>query len=747
MISGIFKESDKTDLFWRVSPYDLEKNVFVSEDIFKSIASNYDYNAVTYKHFSMLDYTDIDSSNVNMVEKNVKKVLEDENKSASFVEILDKYQAEKKTVDIILWVLELPIIGMVLAFIYMVAKQIVETERDEIAMLKSRGFSKGQIVCMYGVQSGLLGIFSFALGLPLGYILCKMAASTTDFLTFSMNDIGAYRFVPSMLLYGLVATIIGIAFILIPVILSTNISIVESKSGSRLNKNPAWKKYFFDIILLVISIYLLYNFNQDKESISQKAIAGNKMDPMIFLDAFIFIIGFGLLTLRLTHYLVKLVYFLGKKKWKPAMYASFLQITRTTYKQGFISVFLILTVSLGLFNANTARTINRNNEERIQYEIGADGVIKERWERKIYNISRFEKDYEYSEPDYNRFEGLVSSGICQNVTRVIRDDKATVFYGTNSLEKCVILMGINTKEFGQTAYLKEELNSDVHWFNYLNALAEKPNGVIISSNLAEALGRGVGDVIKCSRDNEILGTVNDVRGEITLEICAIVDNWPGYNRYYYENGELKENYLAVANYADVVRAFRISPYQVWVKLADGISWDRVEEYIRNCSIDTDYIVSEEKEIADMKSTPLIQITNGMFTMSFIIALVLCTVGFLIYWISSIRQRELLFGVYRAMGMSVKSINKMLINEHIFSTFLSVLAGGGVGMLATALFVKLFGIVYLPKKHNLDIYIYFEVGDVIKLATIIVLMIVVCILILRKLIKSLNITQALKMGEE
>ena len=30
--------------------------------------------------------------------------------------------------------------------------------------------------------------------------------------------------------------------------------------------------------------------------------------------------------------------------------------------------------------------------------------------------------------------------------------------------------------------------NDAHWFNYLNELAKEPDGVIISSNLAKALG-------------------------------------------------------------------------------------------------------------------------------------------------------------------------------------------------------------------------------------------------------------------
>ena len=43
-------------------------------------------------------------------------------------------------------------------------------------------------------------------------------------------------------------------------------------------------------------------------------------------------------------------------------------------------IFLILTVSLGLYFANTARALNRNAEESVSYAIGADVVLQEQWE-------------------------------------------------------------------------------------------------------------------------------------------------------------------------------------------------------------------------------------------------------------------------------------------------------------------------------------------------------------------------------
>ena len=69
-----------------------------------------------------------------------------------------------------------------------------------------------------------------------------------------------------------------------------------------------------------------------------------------------------------------------KKVLAPAAYVSLNNIGRSsTGRERFLMVFLILTVSLGLFSANTARAVNRNAEERTRYEVGCDAKIAESW--------------------------------------------------------------------------------------------------------------------------------------------------------------------------------------------------------------------------------------------------------------------------------------------------------------------------------------------------------------------------------
>lgn len=746
-ITGVFDAADSEDLFWNEGPNEFDSRIYVSPECFNDIIQNYDLYSMLYSESELFDFYNVNNQNVEDVIYCVETIDgQDEGFSYNFKNIISNYRAGKKTISISIWVLQIPMLGMVLAFIFMVSKQILEAEKNEMAMLYSRGVKRWQIIYKYTVQSFVIAIFAYIAGIPLGYGTCKLAAGAKNFLVFSAANIDIYRFCMPMLIFGTVASLVALIVIVIPVFKYSKVTIVEHKKEYGFTKKMIWEKFFLDIALLAVASYLLRNYYTGIETVRANALTGAKMDPMIFMDVVLFMIAGGLVALRLSHYLVKIIYAIGKKKWKPAKYASFLQINREFRKQCFISVFLTLTIAMGIFYANASRTINGNYAERLQYELGADLVSMEKWTADLYRDNGASVNYEYNEPDYPTYTKLVDDGICDNVTRVIVSDKTFAMKERQTVENCQ-LMGIVTDEFGKTATFKDEWGKGKHWYNYLNELAKKSNTTIISSNLAKSLNVKVGDKITCYRLGELADQKDTERGRISLKVCAIVDSWPGYNRYYYEEGELKERSLIVMNYATVVDTFKISPYEVWMDLAEDKTYDDVYSYLDESGVEFKYRSSYQERVEELQYNYLLQITNGLFTLSFVIALVLCTIGFLIYWISSISKRQLLFGVYRAMGLSVEEINGMLINEHIFSTFMSVLSGAGVGVLASALFTKIFAIIFLPKKHNIDIKIIYNTADYVKLGTIIVLMIAICLLCLRNLVKKMDISKSLKLGED
>ena len=736
-IIGIFEEGDVHDIFWSRRVTEMEKMLFVSQDDFCELMQREDFTELAFYQAQMLDYQQITYKNAmhihNVLQQEIKQ---DKLLSSNFDGIMSAYKKDAATVSVLLWVLSLPMLLLLLSFIYMVSGQILQTETDEIAMMKSRGISRLEIIWLYVEQFSILSAVGLVVGIPLGLLLCKLAACTESFLVFGWKDTGGYRFVGSTVIYSLVAALVGILCMIIPVIGYSRLSIVQQKSQDKKQKQTQfWEKYYVDLILLGISVYLFYNYNRQQDVISLNMLKGEPLDPMIFINVSLFMLAWGLFMLRLIHWIVTLIYKMGGNRWSPALYASFLQITRTFAKQGFISIFLVMTIAMGIFNSNMVRSINENAAQRVAYNVGADLVYGEHWISKTYRPERGVVISMYEEPDYQRYAGLKEQGICESMTRVIEDDKAQVKIHGKQVDR-VKLQAIWTKEFGETADMQDGLN-DTHWYNTLNTLAKVTNGVVISKNLAEEYSLKKDDMIYVK--------------DSSLTVVAIVDAWPGYQNtgYMTEEGAFaeKQQYLMVCNYAYAITAFGQQPYYIYMKLAKGHSADEVRDYVDAKNMQIEKFESKTQKLEDMKSSPIMQITNGMYTLSFMIAIVLCLTGFLLYWITSIRQRELMFGIYRAMGMSMREINAMLVNEQIFSSVLAVAGGAGVGVSATILFVKIVALVYLPQRHNIPITVYSNMWDMIRLAGVVVIMFAVCLIVLRLLLKNMKIAQALKLGED
>ena len=777
VISQICREKDINDPYWAKTLSDMGDVIFVSQDVFDEMMQYYSEDNISYSDFLMLDYTQINTENASLYDGYMEQFKDaDKLYNDNIRDTLERFFTQQKTIKLMLWALELPCLVLLILFIRMISVQILSLEQNDILVLRSRGATKLQVFILYLQQSGIIAFAGCVLGIVLGYIMCRAAASTDGFLRFTAKDISTYKFVWQMLVYAVAAAVIMVLFITVPVWKKSKDAISERSSRGRISKKkPLWEKCFIDVILLALSAYLLYNYNKQKSTLAISVLENRSIDPVMILDNSLFIFAAALLCVRLTGLMILLVDRLFKKHFSPAMYASFLQLKRTRYNQGFLAVFLIMTVAGGIFDANMARTMNSNMEQRIVYNVGCDAIYNEDFRLRIQYNKNGSVNWMYDEPDFGKYESLKNEGICDGVTRVLEDERVDISAGSGSVSDAY-LMAINTKEFGETAKLQSGQNDDIndaHWFNYLNELAKEPDGVIISSNLAKDLGLKVGDSLNYSRYVPEAVDEDQIYASENVKVCAIVKGFPGYERYTYEtdadkNVTEQEKYLIVANYARVVEKFGMTPYSVWMNLSKGKTVDDIVGYLggensENSDSTADNLTDTQSEkvqseiyrnitsaqqlIDENKNSATVQITNGMFTLSFILSLIVCSVGFLLYWVMTLKQRELQFGIYRAMGMRMREVKAMLLNEQIFLSFLPLLAGAGIGITATAMFVRLISIIYLPQKHNIGVNVYIYPSDMLELTGVLFVAVAVCYVVISRLLKSMKIAQALRLGED
>lgn len=745
-IVGVFDAIDRKEFYWQVSPETITNALIFKDDVFRELflgdrASQY---TITCTYYALSDYKAMTAAMVDTVYNSITYLMNESPYRATiskcdYVGVLETYKAKQTRIDTTLFILQIPVLILLCAFLMMISSQMYDMERNEISVIKSRGASGGQIFRLYLYQSMFLSAIGTVLGLLLGGVFCRLLGSADNFLQFNFERELTVKYTKDVMLYALASFAVSIIIMAVPAIKHSKVSIVKLKQQKAAKKRSWWEIIFLDIIFLGISIYGFYNYSTNTAAMTERVLRGKPLDPLLYVSSSLFILGTGLLVLRLQPLIVKGIYALGSKWWRPASYASFMETLKNGRKQQFIMLFMILTVSLGIFNATVARTILQNARDNQEYVDGVDIIVYEKWSNNASSQSTENQiEFRYFEPDYSKYAKLTGA---RKYTRVLYDEGASVkLSGKESYAATV--MGIHTKEFGQSTWVDEELLGRPY-YEILNELALEPNGVILSSNMATKFNFKVGDKIDFTNSD----------GSTTSgKILSFVSYWPGYvptNVTVNEQDEVvkTDNYLIVANLSTLQQYWGITPYQVWITTKDDSTSEYIYKWINENDVPVKKFTDRDKNIENVTKDPLLQGTNGILTMSFIVTIILCVVGYLIYWIMSIRSREMIFGILRANGLHKGEIFHMLILEQIFSGIFAALTGIVIGNISAKMFVPMLQSAYAAANQVLPMKLITNAGDMARLYGVTGAGMVLCLFILTMIVFKLNVAKALKLGEE
>ena len=745
-VVGVFDITDPSEVYWQDGSKYFNSALFVQYDsfleyfVYNPQRSKFPVNAEIYTQF---DYETVYAAQAGDINEATNAFLNGTYgslaKDCDFIEVLEAHESMRRRISVSLLLLEIPLLLLLAAFILMISGQLYSMEENEISMYKSRGASSMQIFLLYLLQSVLISALAAVIGVPVGMAVTRGLGSASSFLEFGIRRELNIAFTSEALIYTLVSGLICILIMTLPSIPASRLSIVGAKRGGAKKKKPMWERFYLDVLFLLISLYGYYNFSHHTDDLLESALKGEALDPLLYFSSSLFILGAGMLLIRLRPLLVKLIFFLGKKHFKPASYAAMLESIRSARSQQYISLFVILTVALGMFDAVSARTILENSLQNTSYIDGTDIRFREVW----YDNSatrRFDPSIEltYIEPAYTDYAGFTK--YCEGYTRVYLED-GYVKAGGGARES-VSIMGIHTKEFGTITNVDSSL-LDAPYRQLLNDLAIVPNGVLLSSDFRDIKGVAAGDKISFYDKNN---------SSADAVVVGFFDYWPGYKpvtRELSTAGEIssKDNYMIVANYSFIRKRFGLQPYYVWMGTGENADNSFFYDWVEESGTPLTYLSDRSKDLEKTVEDPLLQGMNGILTMSFIVMLILCAAGYLIYWVLSIKSREMMLGVLRAMGLHSGEMITMLSIEQAICGLYSVAAGAVTGVIAYTLYVPMLQTAYSSSAQVLPLVMIRDSSDMIKLFASIGLMLIVSIFVLTLIIRKQNMIRALKLGEE
>ena len=754
-VVGVFRMNEDSAGFFYNSDDGYPLDFFVSPESFKT--GMYTYANAKYltriEFYHHIDFEDMEKSKLNTffkVHSGIEEYLDgfaSGHKTLSFPigRTITNYIKEGWQMELTMWVFNAPIIIMLAYYLFMVSKLIIEEDKNEISSLRSRGATQKQIFSRYLIECGIIIGISLVIGPPIGLLLSQVIGSANGFLEFVNRSGLTLRLVPQAYLYALIAGVLFMTMVLIPAYSATKSTIVQHKQKkARKNQKPIWEKAFLDFIFLGISIYLLVTYTSHNDWLFSST---GSVDPTIYFISTLFIISCGMIFLRIYPYILKLIFGIFKKRMSPPVYATFVQVSRGKTGNRFLIMFLIMTISIGIYSSASARIINNNVEEVAAYKCGADVVINPDWS----DVENSGSTGKTSSTDLVRIplNDYATISAFSNFTQVAEVHYANVkgVYDWEWFEG-VRVMGIQPYEFSQIVEFRSELldteaKEIIHWYHYINLLQEYPTAVLISRKIADLYDISVGSTIEV--DVNEWGTPEEKKVPImNCYVLAIIDYWPNY----YDGAINTDvtNQLVVMNYSYLTSVKSDVTYDLWFKLEDGATkadvMNALEERDLMDGISDIRFMTEY--ISRGKSDSVTMALNGSLSLGFVATIMITFIGFILYWIMDMRKRKLQFGILRAMGLSRFKVIVMLTLEQLLTTGVSVIVGIFVGNLATRLFMPILGQTYTSM---LPLNLTYSITDTLRIMAAVLVMIIIGLIILGTFIRKLKINEAVKIGEE
>ena len=153
------------------------------------------------------------------------------------------------------------------------------------------------------------------------------------------------------------------------------------------------------------------------------------------------------------------------------------------------------------------------------------------------------------------------------------------------------------------------------------------------------------------------------------------------------------------------------------------------------------------EISEAKKDPMLHGMNGILTLDFLVTMIICGAGFIIFWFLSIRQRVLQFGIFRAMGLKKRELISIIMWEQILISAVAIIVGILIGGITSQLFVPLFQIVDTSAERVIPFVMAYNRQDYFRIYALVAGMLAIGIGALSRFTTSIKMDQAVKLGED
>jgi putative ABC transport system permease protein len=587
-----------------------------------------------------------------------------------------------------------------LLFISLTASIALQQEDQEITTMRGRGVSYAHIILLNLVESVVLiaGSIPFALGL--GWLLANLMGHTQLFLqfdrssnfTFSISDI-------NLLWIGIIALII-IAARLLPLLgLRHTTAVNIRQERSRSGKRPVWERIFLDFILLIPAGYaylIMRGKVQPVKLLSNLNLSGGsgQSDPLMFLASSLFAIAACMIALRAFPLIMRLVASFSNRHGRVGTYLAVQEISRRPQDHTSVMLIIMISLSLAIFSASIARTLDQWMHDSQYYQVGADLAVRE-YEQPAIPANSADSGPVTPADQANAktskgilalvsLESHLSLPSIQSATFVGKYDGQCTYSTTKA--NCT-LMGLDRLSFPTAAFFRNDF-SNQSLGALMNDLAVNPLAVIVPQDFLKSSGLRVGDQLNVT---SVVGVIDQGFNQNMV----IVGSYAYFPTVYPD-----QNMTVIVNLGTLFgSAEEATDYDVWLNVRNKAEYQTVLDQMQG-------LAGKQQLLIDVAGNSIQQIQKllgqpewvglfGILSVGFLLTGLMACIAFVLDTFASLQKHYIQLGIFQAIGLSLRQLVSYLVLERVILMAVALGCGTLIGFVTSLLFLPILQISAAP----------------------------------------------------
>jgi len=575
--------------------------------------------------------------------------------------ILSSFKYTSTGIQFTFMLLSLPVFFMAWYLGTTVSDVSFSLRRREIGLLSTKGFSRGQILRIFLIETILLGLIGGVLGVFLGFLLTPLFSQLGTVTSLNLQEISPYT---------LLATII---FGVIIALLSTYNS---SKKASELTAVDALREYLpsaemksyrkrWAWIAFILGTYKVIIFILGLNVtalLTRFSMAGQNFLLTIF-------VGLAIVVDYALTYVGPLLFFWGATKLFIQGSVKFQELTtraakfmgdlgtlatknvrRNAARSAAIAFLVALIISYGVQVTAQLASQQDFNTRTVYAQVGADVSIYVNDPKDVANIF---------------------SVILANVSASV--ENSTVEYSFSCTTTGASYISLNLKAVEPESWLKTAYyESSMFSGNSVNAafqsLLTDKNAIILEESIAKLLNLNVGDTVSLtlgntSKNTKVVGYFEPETGE---EQSVISEYW---------------SFISVDLYREVSNSVSVTNTRIMLKLKPGENGTKIAENIRTLSPNISQVDSFAEEYAHSQSDVATVGSVDAQRLGIVFAVLAASVGTALVSTVSITERNREATIMSVKGLSYKQLVIMFLTENLAVVTFALILGVSIGFVA------------------------------------------------------------------